>query len=331
VSYPPLLAYIHRLPVRVGSAYKYFKLLQAEYGGLLVSGLRGIPRPDLVVVRGDTHKDYLMAVQANVPYILIEHDMCSYRTGKPNDFEQPRAEGASGIIFTTEELQAHYAAKGWNLPPMVTIHLRPLKEDLIFEPERKLRGKHLVYCGGIVGRSRRATRFGYRDYTDIFAAFMLAGWTVHVYPANSVSEATLAEYRALGCVMHEPMPYRELLAECSRYTAGLQAYNPDGVPLSGHQYIQVCRPNKTWDYLASGIPTIGYSGGNTMSIYNGKWGTVVDSLDHDVLANIKLPHITQKMRFAETMDQDARLMRHIVSWALYANLPCSECGKRTLV
>ena len=103
----------------------------------------------------------------------------------------------------------------------------------------------------------------------------------------------------------------------TKYTAGFHGYNKDHVPVGAYQYTQSCIGNKVWDYLAAGIPTIGYQGGRGMNIYKNKWGIVLRNIDEKTIKGIperleKLK-ITEKMREDNVMDKDLGKYKKIVN------------------
>jgi len=118
-------------------------------------------------------------------------------------------------------------------------------------------------------------------------------------------------------VPHGWLPYAELLQEMSQYTAGLQAYAKVGVKKRQFEYTQTCRPNKTWDYLAAGIPTIGLYPGNCAKIYQeGGWGVVVPNTERSTLENIKLPSFPDSLRYEQVMENDLSLFKQVIDKAL---------------
>jgi len=319
-----------------GTAYKNINLMKDNFGGEIIKddvehlrkSIQGT-HPDLLVVRGDTRTDYRYAIKYRIPYLLIENDVNSMRRGKNREnlvFEKHRMENAAAVIFTSKDHQIYYKKRaeenGWKMPENIIIHTRPLKKDIDFEPLKKKAGLNLVYAGGIISAwHRRKNHFGYRAYHEIFKSFIKAGWKVHIYSA-SYNTGKLSEYKDIGCKVHENLPYNSLLQEMSRYTAGLHSYNQEGVPEDAYGYTQVCKGNKLWDYLAAGIPTIGYQGGNGMKIYNKKWGLVINDLEEKTLK--KLPgrlakiKITKRMRTSNVMDRDIKKYEKIINQAIKA-------------
>jgi len=159
--------------------------------------------------------------------------------------------------------------------------------------------------------------YGYRCYKRIFKAFIDAGWTVHLYPSHNQYDVARSYAKELGCIPHGWLPYPELLQDMSQYTAGLQAYAKEDVLERGFDYTQTCRPNKTWDYLAAGIPTIGLYAGNCAKIYQGGgWGIVIQDTDRLTLENITLPKFSPELRFEQVMDGDIKAFDRVIKRAL---------------
>ena len=313
------LTYTHHLN---GSRLKYSGILAQLFNvqrfmirqGQIPASLREF-NPDLIVCHGDWVRHYQIPLELGIPYVLVEHDVTSLRKdliGSEIKSEREMLTRACGIIFTSEDHQAYLAQK-YELPPNIVVHLRPSHNDLTFEPLPKKRGKHLAYAGGILEPNAVKGPYGYRCYGGMFKDFIKAGWKVHVYP-NQETEIHREYYTAIGCVMHPALPYKELLKELSQYTAGFQGYNKTGVDPKAFAYAQTCRPNKTWDYLAAGIPTIGVNAGNAASIYTTKgWGIAIEE-EHipNLKKQIGLPVITDAMRQAETIEQDAERVEAFV-------------------
>lgn len=314
----------------VGSAYKNINFMCENFGGHIVRGsvaeaIRYIckSKPELIVVRDGGRNDCGIALRYGIPYILIENDVSSMRRGmssKSLEGERTKIERAAAILLTSED-HASYLEGKYKMPYHRVIHTRPLRKDLDFEPKPKKLTPSLVYAGGLNQWDHRSGDFGYRCYHTILKAFIDAGWEVHLYPAY-VENRRLSEYKELGCVVHSKLPYQDLLRELSQYTAGLHSYNREGVPEKAYNYTQTCRGNKIWDYLAAGIPTIGYQGGKGMDIYRNKWGIVIQSLSKDNLSTLprrlEKIKITEEMRLENTMDSDFDVYQEIIEKALEA-------------
>jgi len=328
----PLFVYLKQSAWPVGSAYKYYNVLQTHFGGVMLKSQRDIAvvsdfredikelKPALIFCRGDWLRYYEIAIEQKVPYILIEQDVHSLRTKlkcRQVTKEKIMIEKAAGIIFTSKDHVA-YCQSVYKVPAnYVVIHLRPLKQDLAWAPKEKLPGKNLVYAGGLI-ESTVGGNYGYRCYKSIFKAFTDAGWTIHLY-ASKNQYSTVRSYATdiENVVPHGWLPYTELLQEMSQYTAGLQAYAKVGVKQRQFAYTQTCRPNKTWDYLAAGIPTIGLYHGNCAKIYlDGGWGVTIPDTKQSTLENIKLPSFPDSLRYEQVMENDLPLFKQVIDKAL---------------
>jgi hypothetical protein len=267
---------------------------------------------DFAIVRGDASIDFQQAVAARIPYILIEHDVLSARKGLPSHpKEKVMIENAACVLFTSEHHRDMLTM--YNVPEWRQVFLRPQLNDLQFNPLPKLRGKHLVYSGGITTPGC-SEGFGYRRYDkEIFPTLMKAGWTVHVYPAWQGPERGWA-YTDIGCVVHDVVPQNEIYRELSQYKVGFQGYAEEG-----HQfYLKHCVPNKVWEYLGAGIPTVGYNTGVGGKIYDGRWGLVASSLEELPKAARLASKMTisDELRYSEVMDNDMGVFEELVEIAL---------------
>lgn len=270
--------------------------------------------PTAAFVGGDYWGHYRKCLKSGVPYVYSNHDVESMRRNSNPAREREAMEHAIHVLFTSEDHQAYCDAR-YNLPPNDVVYLRPLRKALEFEPLPKLPGRNLVYAGGLVGWEERDGAFGYRAYHEIFRTFIKAGWNVHVYPCYGAGGALTKEYEDLGCIMHTHVPQNDLPRECSQYTAGLQSYANEGCEPKAFAYTQTCRPNKLWESLAAGIPTIGYNPGNGGSLYDGKWGIVLNSLDEvadlgDRLADLAIP---DDLRYDNVIENDSVVFDEIAA------------------
>jgi hypothetical protein len=308
---PISVAYLHSSPPICGSAYKYGEMFRRIVGGTIVAKPSDHERfvtdhrPDLIICRGDRRSHHETALRHHIPYILIANDLQGAREGAMSDEEKRALTGAASILFVSEQLRA-WAAERCPLPPSEVVPLRPLRDQLAFAPLAKLPGKNLVYAGNLIRPVHAADVWGYRAIDGVLTDAQAARWTVHLYSHAAMS--VLEAYEKLGCVLHEPVPERYLPRELSKYQAGLQAYAyADG-------YVALSQPNKTWLYLAAGIPTIGVNTGPCGRIYDGKWGVVLDSTSQ--FRSVKLPEIDQQQRFSEVMDTDEGKFRALIDAAL---------------
>lgn len=295
-----------------GSRYKYADMFSRVVDDFTVTDT--VTRADFCIVHGDKSKHYKSAIAARLPYVLVEQDIYSLRAGLDStENEREMIENAAAILFTSED-HRDYCAERYRLPDTVeVVHLRPLRRDLMFKPENKLKGKHIVYAGGLTTEKNKEGLYGYRAYHDVFRKLMAAGWTVHVYSAWSETEEKNEDFRRLGCVVHKQVTQDELYRELSRYKVGFHGY-----ALTGPQeYVHTCRPNKCWEYLAAGIPTLSFNPGNSRKCFEDKWGIVADSLDDlvdtaDLALDIK---ILPTARWSEVIDNDIAAFRRLAEVA----------------
>ena len=316
-----------------GSSYKFPSFLKEAFG-IEASKEKTEGSYDLGICKGDWHTFHREFMEKGIPYLLLEHDIYSFRFGlneKSYAHDKEKIENAVAVIFTSEDYVEYYKnlkkKYNWHIPEYVVIHNRPLKKDLKFIPRDKLEGLHLVLEGGLSIWKKENDPYHYKAYDYIFGQFIKAGWKVHIYPTRVASMLAKSEaYKALGCILHEWVPCQLLYQELSQYTAGFQGFNSINTPETSLRFAQACRPNKIYDYLASGIPTIGYNGKNGMEIYRDKWGIVIDDLEPETLKAIperlKKIKITKKMRYENVLDKERDKFEYIIGVAL------KEAGKK---
>jgi hypothetical protein len=295
-----------------GSKGKFAELFRQIFPGMEITDTPG--KCDLGIVYGDREDTWKHFHRNNIPYLLCLHDVFTLRVGHDSENEEGMVHNARGIVFTSEDHREYVLGK-YPCPPTIVVHLRPRSRDLDFEPLQKLPGdRNLVYAGGLTYWPERSGLFGHRSYHNIFKRFIEYGWTVHVY---SVSHSRYPEYEEIGCRVHPRIPPLQMYRELSQYTAGFQSYNREGVPEAAYAYTQLCRPNKLWEYLAAGIPTIGFQGGNGMEIYREKWGIVLNSLDEIPSIGERLGALDVfKYRDAEVIDGQLPELKEFVSRCL---------------
>lgn len=309
------IAHVTRRP-RSGSRYKYEMMFRRVHDLDVVESGSKLTGYDVAIVEGDKCRDYQQAIRAGIPYVLIQHDTASIRFDVAEDqTERQMVENAACVLFTSET-HAAWMEERYTLPPWRIVHLRPFAADLDFEPLAKVE-RSVVYAGGIVPLANRDKGFGYRAYHPIFARLIDAGWQVHIYPAWNGAD-TDGSFHALGCVVHDEVPQRALYRELSQYTVGFQGYAETGPQC----YVKGCRPNKLWEYLAAGIPTVGYNTGDGAKVYAGRWGTVAKTLDSLPAAAARAARIdVTPYRASEVIDGDIDVFRELIDMAAAAEKP----------
>ncbi len=160
----------------------------------------------------------------------------------------------------------------------------------------------LAYAGFVT--TDPAAPNGFRYFADIFRKFLDAG--IHVYLMNAgeaVFPTVLEAYKAPGMTNLHMMigkPYRELYEELARYDVGFCGFTrPPELPDEVKDYGDCSLPNKAFDYMFAGIPTVGHNMKEACP-YISKWGRCTS--DPDELVDVF--HEVQKM------DIDYERLRH---------------------
>lgn len=256
----------------------------------------------MVGIHGDEYRDLK---RLDIPYILIASDIGGMRWPHKKAIESDIVLDARAVLTNTPDTLA-WMQENYGLVGGETIMLRPLADDLDFEPLEKLPGRNLVYAGGLTANE---SKYDYRDYLDIFALLEDAGWKIHLYPSWGHTR-DLTPYEQRGYVIHQAVDQSRMYREMSQYQAGFQGY---GFGVSQH-YIEAALPNKLWDYLSAGIPTLGYNTGRGGAIYDGKWGVVADTAE-DIPAASELVLdmvISDEMRREQVIDNDLDIFERLV-------------------
>lgn len=298
-------AYVLKQPVQ-GSRHKFVEMIGRACSLELVPSLPAVKAHDFAVMLGVQKAEYAACVKSGLPYIFIANDVIGMRFPDRKSLEREVVLGAASVLANTPDtlawLREEYGLRGGEV-----VYLRPLACDLDFEPLPKLPGRNLVYAGGVVADD---PRYDYRDYRRVFSTLMECGWTVHVYPAWGYRRG-LDHYAQIGCILHESRQQGpELYRHLSQYQAGFQGY------ATGKQqhYIEAARPNKLWDYLASGIPTLGLNPGRGGAIYDGKWGHVAQAVEDipAVSESVLAMRIPEDVRRREVIDGDLPTFRRLL-------------------
>jgi len=264
---PKRCLYMTRLP-EGGSRYKFRRMFERIFDLDVQSGSVRANGQKFAIVFGDVYRDYQVPLKAGIPYLLIEHDLATMRSGKESEAEREMVENAAALIVTSEGYLPHLA-KRYTLPKATgVVHLRPVMRDLDFEPLPKLEGQHIAYAGGIMSENKADTPMGYRVLFEPFQALIDEGWTVHIYPAGKCTPYA-KDYESIGCVVHKQVPPGALYRELSQYQAGFHGWGRTGA----QEFVHACVPNKWYMYLGAGIPTLGFNVGDRVP-YDGKWGCV---------------------------------------------------------
>lgn len=287
---------------RTGSRYKYHAMFSRVADVSVTDDPSGF---DGAVVFGDRGTEWRRCVDARVPFVLVENDVATLRVPKLDDTNEREMHLHARAVLYPSEAMRDYCLSRYRVRHAEVVHLRPLARDLDFTPREK-QPRTLVYAGGIRDTGGgRGRGYGYRLYHGIFASAIAAGWRVVVLPSTPVK--ALAGYTALGVEFMPHVPARDLYAALSAYAVGLQAYACDGYGM------RFCLPNKTWEYLAAGIPTLGVGAGLAASIYHGRWGLAggVDDMAEN-LAALEDMTVPGNVRRQQVIDEDVSAFERLV-------------------
>lgn len=115
----------------------------------------------------------------------------------------------------------------------------------------------LVYEGGVnpIDKSPESVNlnkvFPYRNLFHLFQDLIAQGNEVNVYAGNSTAFNT---GQHTGCILHPPTLFDKLLVELTRFRYNLLIFNNEK---GTEDQVNYTTPNKMWDALASGIPSLG--------------------------------------------------------------------------
>ena len=230
-------------------------------------------QPDMLHINIDFSEIVYKLLDLKYPKVVDMYD-CSEMRGAPDPHLKDVYQNYPDIpkIFSSERHQ-EYITEKYGEQDAYFIPSVPLLNWLPKQCKPKIAERNLVYFGGIIYDWN--SYFCYRYYYDLFKIFCDAGITIHIYPSQ-VSK-NLQKYADLGVVFHRTVPIQDLYGELTQYDVGFAGYNNLGINVDriAVNYATKCLPNKAFDYLFAGIPTLAYNLG-----YAGKftrnWGVCID-------------------------------------------------------
>jgi hypothetical protein len=228
--------------------------------------------PDVVHAYCD--KTVLAAISLELKFrtIIDMHDCAEYR-GQEDPFIKWVYQHNEPKIFASPGL-AEYVIKNYGIKDHHIIMNLPLRKWLNFELKKKLPGDNIVYFGGLANLNGKHS---YRYYEKIFQEFERNGIKVHVYPASP--KITQENLGWDGCIIHDTLDgYKTIYSELSQYQAGFAGYNDIDADPKILTYPQACIPNKAFDYMMAGIPTVAYNLGYSEKFVR-NWGVCINNIN----------------------------------------------------
>lgn len=292
------------------SRHKVYALCQQLYGedSIDVYRMEGkLSDPEIL----DTNKEHIWTQPEQAVKGLLEHkvihafcDSCDIlfpllKTGRKFVVHQPDVMSMRGAV-DIGEASLHMSDKTVSVFPSkgcqeyMCDRLRiPLEETYVFKalpvlawqpelpkPEEKIHNS-IVYAGFVT--TDPGVPNGFRYFVDVFRKFLDAG--IHVYLMNA-GEAVFPEvmetYKGPGMENLHMMigkPYRELYQELAKYSVGFVGFTrPPELPDTVKDYGDKSLPNKAFDYMFAGIPSVGHNMAEANE-YVKNWGAVTDDPD----------------------------------------------------
>lgn len=229
-------------------------------------------QPDMLHINIDFSESVYKLMDLKYPKVLDMYD-CSEMRGAPDQHLKDVYRNYPNVpkIFSSEK-HLEYITEKYGEQDAYFIPNVPLLSWLPKQRKPKIDGNSLVYFGGIIGEWN--DDFCYRYYYDLFKIFVDAGISVHVYPSQ-VSK-NLQKYQDIGVVFHKTVPVQDLYSELTQYDVGFAGYNDLGAHINrtAVDYATKCLPNKAFDYLFAGIPTLAYNLGYAEKFTN-RWGICI--------------------------------------------------------
>lgn len=224
--------------------------------------------PDIVHAYIDRSTPAVIPIREKYP-VVIDMSDCALMRGQSDPYLSYIYSHGCPAIFSSRH-HADFITKQFGIKDYKIIPNLVARDWLSFEPLSKLKGENIVYFGGISMSS--AGNYGYRWYRDIFQIFNDNNIKVHIYPGiKRASRYENVKYHGFEGY------YLDLLRELSQYQVGFAGYNDIRANRSSIDYAHTCLPNKAFDYMAAGIPTLGYNMGYS-EWYVKRWGVCIPSI-----------------------------------------------------
>lgn len=215
---------------------------------------------DLIHCHNEPNRPAVVALENShgAPVIFDCHDFSGLRATldkEQAEIERRCFEETQGVIHVSKGM-LHVAAERYDSARAMVLPSYPLLESFERKHLPKLPGNHMVYEGGLMDAG--IVPYEYRNYHPYFEMLAQAGISVHAYVAG-YNPRILKTYFKLAedhenFILHESLPYSELLIEMSQYQWGLAGFNTRDIQEANRiRFLNNALPNKLFDYIFSGV------------------------------------------------------------------------------
>ena len=187
------------------------------------------------------------------------HDSDLIRRGYIPIEERVAFNSADGVIYVSPSIEDICNRVHAVQVPSIVLYNYPTQkmiDETKIEWDKVRERKGLVYEGGVnpIGNSNEIQQmnitFKYRNLFPIFQQLILQGNEVHAYPGNSDAYNT---GQFSGVNLHPPTRFDILLQELTQFKYNLLIFNNED---KKQDQVNFTTPNKLWDGLASGLPSL---------------------------------------------------------------------------
>lgn len=249
----------------------------STYSHFGTSELESINAHEIIHVFCDCCDFFFDLMKLNRAFILHRNDIFSMRGSIDNAEKIMHQSPLVLSVFTSEKHQA-YVHNLTGIGESYILYNLPVMAWQPELPQQEAIENTLVYFGSVKMPGNRP--FSYRCYLPQFLALASHGIKVHIYATGGVHPRLVEVYGRAhpNIVLHPRVPHSSLYAEMSKYRVGFAGYNDINDDLKAtSQYARTCVPNKAFDYMFAGIPTLAYNLGESEKFVS-QWGVCVDGM-----------------------------------------------------
>lgn len=208
-----------------------------------VSALKEITKKPVIL---DVHDSYLARSTPEEATAALDTGRLHVRvhTEERNNFQM-----ADALVFPGDDFRALVCGEFRLNQPALT--LPSYVPSRFYEYATRDWHGGLVYEGKVSlpdeMKNKNGVGFSYCDYTDMAERTASMGMDLHLYATRGDEPFKKHYAKAL---IHRGLPYEELIGSVSRHDWGLVGN------VGKHREWEVAMPNKLFDYMAAGVPTV---------------------------------------------------------------------------